>query len=563
MGIQQLTKYINSNFDNWKDISLKGCPIVLDGNGLPYYLTKRAELEWRHGGQYPALRRVMESFFDALLKQEVQPIHIVFDGVGPIKKLETLKTRRETSIQTCVDGLKGQNDGRQQEILPPLVTETYCKFLEDYNRAHGALKIYSADTEADTLAVVIANKYDCILLGEDSDFFIAALHKGYVPLSKLTWDRPGSPVTGKAYYRDAFAASLSISPELILAIPAIVGNDSITNLVEETSLKYEIRDNPRYRGKDTDKTILYLKHHRTMQMLKQSLYALQDWSEITSRFSENLSQARIMYEGTQPFHEASFKIHCSYKAKNGDNFPVWMIKQYRDLTFFKELFEVMMRNSYLFYIIPDDWCKESTKIFSRPIRQEIYGIMKIMGNVNEVVREGMRLATQPVTPKRSDLSILNMNAVSPDVKIQKLCNVLMCDVSTLSSLDCVWYIAIASVCYWAKVARIPRDDLKIKSLLLCFAECYNKDEAKFAPVYSVDILHSFTQWQCVYHDAVLLNQILALPLPYLSPAFLFDGKRVTWYCQSTERSFDAHVAGVSREIRSLYEILLRAVYNNL
>ena len=562
MGIQGLAKYINSSY-NWTNVSLRGCPIVLDGNALPYYLSKRAELEWRYGGQYPALRRVMESFFDTLLKQEVQPIHIVFDGVDPNEKLEKLKLRKENYLKTCMEGIDGVDGAHQREILPPLVTEAYRKFLEDYNRDHGALKIYSADTEADCLAVIIANKYDCILVGEDSDFYIAALHKGFVPLSKLTWDRPGSPVTGKAYYRDAFAVSLGISPELILAIPAIVGNDSIANLVEETSLKHKIRDNPRYRGKDTDKTILFLKRQQTMETLKQSFRALHDWREVTGRFSENMSQARVMYEGIQPFSEEDFKMHCSYKAKNGDDFPAWMIEQYRDFKFSKNFFEVLMRGSYFFRIIPDDYRKQSTKIFSRPIRQEMYGIMEVMGNVREVVREEKSLAIQPVTPKKSDLSIFKMNEVSPDVKIQKLCNVLLCDAHTLSSLDHMWYIAIASVCYWAKEARIPRDDLKIKALLLCFAECYNKDEAKFAPVYSVDILHSFTQWQCVYHDAILLNQVLALPLPYLSPAFLFDGKRVTWYCQNMERSFDALVAGVSREIRSLYESLLQAVRNNM
>ena len=53
------------------------------------------------------------------------------------------------------------------------------------------------------------------------------------------------------------------------------------------------------------------------------------------------------------------------------------------------------------------------------------------------------------------------------------------------------------------------------------------DEAKFEPDYKLETLHSFNQWQCgsecAYHDAIMLNQALALPLPYLSlPPYLME-----------------------------------------
>lgn len=40
----------------------------------------------------------------------------------------------------------------------------------------------------------------------------------------------------------------------------------------------------------------------------------------------------------------------------------------------------------------------------------------------------------------------------------------------------------------------------------------------------MEALHSFTQWQCVYFDAITLNLLLMEPLRVVSPAFLYDGK---------------------------------------
>ena len=94
--------------------------------------------------------------------------------------------------------MNGQDNYEIQNMHPPLVTEVFRKFLDDYNCSNGNLKVYSADGEADSMGVVIANNLNCPLLGEDSDYYISSLTHGYIPYSKLTWDRAGSPVTGKA-----------------------------------------------------------------------------------------------------------------------------------------------------------------------------------------------------------------------------------------------------------------------------------------------------------------------------------------------------------------------------
>ncbi len=561
MGIQKFAKYIDSNYHDWREVSLDGSPVVLDGNGLPYYLSKRADLKWKFGGQYPALRQVMEDFLDALTQRKVRPICIVFDGIDPVDKLETLRVRKEGFQKTVIECIDGQESYGHQNILPPLITETFRKFLEDYNRSHGNLKVYSGDEEADSMGVVIANNLNCPLLGEDSDYYISSLNRGYIPYSKLAWSGAGSPVTGKAYYRDSFARSLGIGPELVVAIPAIVGNDSIPNLVDTTSLK-RVRDNPRYRGKDTEKGILFIKRQGSLSSLERNIES-NDGGHVLRMFRENLQKAREMYEDSQVFNEVVFRRTCSYRPKTGGHFPSWMIEQYRDFKLSKNFFEVLLKGVYFQRIIPDDYRQQSPKIFSRPIRQEMYGIMEVRENVREVVREGDQLEIDLVSPRPSELSIYRMDEVPVEIKIRKLCNVSMCDPANLSSLDLQWYVPIASVCYWAKTARISKYDLKLKALLLCFAECFKQDTTSFDPTFNVQNLHYITQWQCTYHDCIMLNQILGLPLPYLSPAYLFDGKRVSHYYRQSDRYLEGRLIGTTPEIRSLYDQLLGAVQQNL
>ena len=567
MGIQKLTQYITTNFRDWEDKSLAGCPLVLDGNSLPYYLNKRVELEWKYGGQYPALRRVMESFFETLLANNIKPIHVVFDGIDPEEKLETVLNRRQGFLDTIKKCLNGEvvPPHVEKNILPPLVTEVFRKVVQDYKH-QGVVKIYSADGEADGIAVTLSNTFNCPLIGEDSDFFIAPLKAGYVPLSNIEWTRPGAPVTAKIYHREAFAASLCISPDLILAIPAIAGNDIITNLVEETSLKYQVRDNPRYRGKDTEGTINFIRSCKTLERLESSLQKLTDGQNVLAKFRSNFQKAQEIYENIQQFNEEKFKVSSSIRRKDRNELPQWLIEQYRDFNFSYQMLDVYVTAQYLFRVIPDDFSQPSARLFSRPIRQEIYGFIKPEGgNVEEVIRIRDKLAKVDVIAIVSEINIHTMNDMSQDERIRKLFQVLLCDPSTLLIIHQEWHIAIASVCFWAKNVPVRKDNLKLKSLVLCFTQCYTQDvcRSEFDPEFNIKTLHLYTQWQCVYHDAVLLNQVLALPLPNLSPALLFDGKRVTYYSQLKEREFELLLKRASPESKDLYKKILRIVNNNI
>ena len=100
----------------------------------------------------------------------------------------------------------------------------------------------------------------------------------------------------------------------------------------------------------------------------------------------------------------------------------------------------------------------------------------------------------------------------------------------------------------------------LKALILCFAECFtNQNNTALFPKFDINVLHVLSQWQCIYNDAIHLNQLLMLPLPYISPALLFDGQRVTHYCQVPGNYLDMYC----HKVFELYNLLFVAVQDGI
>ena len=541
-------------------IQLSNCSLALDGSSVSYSLSTRAELDWKFGGEYPALKRETENFIESLIQQNIGPIYVVFDGVVPEDKLETSLKRKRERQDTLIKCLSGESC--QININPPLVTDVFSKTLEQYKH-NGTVVVYTADGEADGIAATFANKYKCHLVGDDSDFFIFPLDVGYIPFSKLHWTRPGFPVTGSVYKQEVFAASLNISPDLVLAIPAIAGNDIAPNLVISTALKYEIKaegDSPNYRSKDVENIIAFMMRSKTMSELKHMLKRCN--AEVLHRFCENLDKVKGMYKIELPFDEDEFRMSCVHKTKCDLLIPQWIVEQHRHRNF--GMIGILTQAKVIFPVKTDDCLsKPSSLELSRCIRQVAYGIMDQHQPVIEVIRKGQNLEEDKVVPVPSAMTIYDQHSHSMKAKIKVIFDTLLCNPSTFSSIDQEWYLPIASICFWAKGTNIPKDDIHLKALMLCFAICYQSQAPAVQPYFDISTLHLYTQWQCTYYDAILLNQVLALPLLYLSPATIFDGKLVTYYTQCSIENFQSILDKCDIETKTLYDTILHIVYANI
>jgi hypothetical protein len=560
MGIQGLTKYVSERFRGWESVSLANCPIVLDGNSILYHVKKSADLEWRHGGQYNTLQLALERFFNALVSKNIKPIHIVFDGIDlDQRKQRTIVERKRSRLQSTQGSvMSGTSDNR---ILPPLISEVFRHVILSY-KDKGDVIVYTANDEADDKAVTIANENGCYLVGDDSDFYVHNLHIGYIPLTQFTWREPGDPVECKVFKRDVFAAGLGIPSEVVVAIPAIVGNDVVRSIVDATSLKYSLRSGYRGRNIDVDIVINLMRNRllSSFAKIEDYLQSQRDGTEIVQMFRENLKKCQDIYETPHPYETI-----CPFPTFDNRPIPKWLVDQFKSYQFTKDLLEVLNAGRYLLHIVPEDLDQTSAKSFSRPIRQAIYGIMFWRQDVIEITRENSNLIEEGVSATcNGSISIHSMDSVTKEEKVSFLCSTLLCDVSSLT-IDEIWHLPIASVCYWAKTADISRDDVRLKALLLSFVKCYNNEQSPqdCEPTFDINKLHLYTQWQCTFYDAILLNQVLALPLPTLSPASVFDGRCVTFFSQQPTSSFDLFLPGCSDETQSLYGQILHIVQANL
>ena len=564
MGIQGLTKYVESSLIYWKDIKLAGSQIVLDGSSLPYHLP--GDFDWKFGGQYPAMRESLVDLLEALLAEGVDPIHVVFDGVIQSNRMGTLLQRRQDLQDTIRKSLMGAevNEYQEKNVRPPLMSGTFRQIINSY-RSRG-VNVYPADGDSKYLAVCLAHTFDCFLVGENSDYFISAI-KGYIPLSKLKWGRPGSAVVGKVFKRDAFIASLRIETDLVYAIPALVGNEALPNLVDTTALKGLIRDNPRYRGKDLQLTIKFLQEKSSnFDELKLCILNLRDGREIFCKFEQSFVKAREQYKVTLLDNAEFWTSIAGFQCFNGKPIPSWIVKQYRDMKFSSALLDVLMSGKHFLRIIPDNVMQPTSMLISRSIRQDLYAFLLEGNNVTEIIRHRYKLVEESVGSSMYSHStdVEEMVLKEKEQRQARLYEMLLCNAATLSLLHKEWHLPVASLVFWAKNAAIQRDDIYLKALVLCFVECFLKSPAsEYSPVFSLEALHLYAQWQCVYHDAILLNQVLALPLPYLSPADLFDGKRVTYYSQKSDKEFDAILRQTSDESCRLYFKILESTYHNM
>ena len=564
MGITRLTKYMDSFPLHWKNTNVSHCPIVLDGNCFPYQL--HGDFDWKSGGQYPTMRDSLENLINTLLAQHVSPIHVVFRGISQTEKIDLLLLKRQGYQDTIWKFQFGEevDPYRDNGVHPLLMLQTFCKLLHNYQS--DKVRVYPADGDHCHLAVSLANTYDCYLVGENSDYFITPLQKGYIPLSKLKWSQPGSPITGRVFKRDHFIASLNIKPDLIYAIPALFGNDTLPNLVEETELKRLVRENLHYGGKDLQLTINFLQEKcHELNGLKHQISSLDDGGEVLQKFEQSFEKARKKYDIKSPFNYEEFKMSIALQSDNWKSIPQWIVEQYKDCMFLPSLLAAFIRGVNFLRVVPDNCTKPASMIISRPIRLDIYSLLIEGSHVTEIIRQGTKLVEDEIhLSGRSDpMDLEEMQLEQKEKRQNRIYEILMCSSHALSLLEEEWHIPVASIIFWAKSAAIPRGDIYLSALVLSFAECFHKSAATYTPAFSLEALHLYSQWQCVYHDAILLNQVLALPLPYLSPADLFDGKLVTYYSQMSDDKFGKILANTSREISDLYDKILKTVHENI
>ncbi|XP_060569189.1 protein asteroid homolog 1-like [Ruditapes philippinarum] len=223
MGVRGLRSYIQEHRDKFlQDFKLKDTKLVIDGSNLLYFLNSHFEEENIYGGNYDHFNTKCRDFFNTLLKCKILPI-VVFDGADDPDnmKLETILKRLDARFSRV-------KKWKTKEILPILSKPLLYQILDELKVPHIAT-VYEADKEI----AVLASRYECPVVTNDSDFYVYDLKGGSISMAcmieKERMDVNGSfyiPV--KLYRREAVLKELfkMENDELIFPVFAtLTGND--------------------------------------------------------------------------------------------------------------------------------------------------------------------------------------------------------------------------------------------------------------------------------------------------------------------------------------------------
>ncbi|XP_011404573.1 PREDICTED: protein asteroid homolog 1-like [Amphimedon queenslandica] len=555
MGIQYLTTLIEEHYPSrtWRTITPRG-KLVLDGKSISRTLSTSKELEWIHGGQYGELRDRVIRFFSRLRDSVIDPI-VIFDGVDyNQEKSATKLCRKKQKVKNIFKAMLSHDERPSGSALPVFTDIVFCETLKELG-----VEFIFADGDADQGTARIANHYNCPVVANDSDYFIFNLKAGYIPLDFL--DLNQQPVKAKLYERDRFAYKFYFdhNPDLIYLIPAIMGNDFMDK-VDSPSLKRDIEATKwraitegtqigEKRKDDKIEMLYYISIFNTVTDFTMHL-SKTCGDDTTIAISKNYKKAKEMYDIGE-ISMADLLESKNLKTANGTLLPDIIEQRYRKGLMATSVMVIIVLNKYLVPVMIDNPHDYTATRIGKHIRKCIYMILSPYLSKPEVI-ETTITNEEPLEERVSwaDVSHLNlpyiddMIGLNKDKRIDLLFKVMKTPLEVQAKLESKWKLVGVSLHYWSQHAH--PDIHLIEALVLCFIHCsFNETvcPSNKVPDHRRDekwlkALHTFAQWSCTYYDALRLNNVLMNPLPFMSPARLFNGKLVMHYAYCSTKEFN-------------------------
>ncbi|KAK3757933.1 hypothetical protein RRG08_058247 [Elysia crispata] len=229
MGIRGLTGFIDKNQGLLHQHELCCSSVVIDGNNFYHYLYHACHLQCNFGGDYDLYRTDVISTFQSMKECSIKP-YVVLDGAYTVdgRKLKTSLSRAVSRIK-FVDSL---TNGHSGQALPVLAYETFIQVMVELGIPH-AMCQFEADSEIATLA----NRLQCPVISNDSDFYIFDVECGFLPLDYIDF-RPirKQCATGNTtnaflhcykYHVDNFISSFNLERSSLPIFATLLGNDFI------------------------------------------------------------------------------------------------------------------------------------------------------------------------------------------------------------------------------------------------------------------------------------------------------------------------------------------------
>ena len=448
-------------------------------------------------------------------------------------KANTIAHRVEEK-RKYIANLLAPEEKRDREMKKRNVAARYLStdaVIDSVKRLLGDDHVFVADCDADVDIACLAIHHQCPVLSNDSDFYIFPLLYGYIPYSRFHWDNKKGNVTGEFYSYQLFCEQFGIYDESLLTVlPGIIGNDIITGL---------------------DK--MYLNMIMPQSDCTNDFHILEDAMKYVARFGTfdacltSLRQKKlfgliksIQHAYREYFYLPLFKPRNSLATnlicKDGSSIPLFLLKKYRKGNFFTSVLNVVVYHKARFSTAVEDMSQSWCCLIGIPIRKAIYGILcgsdacilesQRYANATSQVEVEIKSITHVMYDgKEVPLPTLKSCGLELDTEYGKkiLFGILDARKEDFENIPKDYQLLLAITRYWYKHCTINKKDILLDAFILLLQLSKERNIERSLPVRvpakplfpMAFFTHAFAQWQSLYRDIQILNQLLQEPLKLL------------------------------------------------
>lgn len=343
MGVTGLFRVVNGH-GLLKDYKLTNSRLVIDGHNLGMNLYNKRNTPKTYGGDYTSFGKDVQSFFNNLKKCDVKP-YVVFDGATAVRNLKDLEVGTEKEEKEK----KMKKEEKLKNLFPLLSNQTFQHILNDLE-----IPNVTCDWEADKEIADLANKWECPVLTDDSDFFLYDLKAGCISLDfdnlqpcRCQEEQESYYMNVKIYKFDLLLSHFGIGDRRMVPLMATLLKDDYVKYKSVAAFIYKKIETEREDalGKNAGKIkrLLYWLGSKTSfdeavsEILEKTSAARDDIKSSVASFTVSSTSSLAVYFETIERERSEPKGACSVgqslpsdlKSHDGSYPPQWFIRQVR------------------------------------------------------------------------------------------------------------------------------------------------------------------------------------------------------------------------------------------
>ncbi|KAM9403925.1 single-strand DNA endonuclease ASTE1-like [Salvelinus alpinus] len=561
MGIQGLARFIKDHGEILTDDHFRHSRLIIDGSSIFHILYSTSGVDQQHGADYDGFEDQVCKFFKALRDCSIEPFVVIDGGSDHTdKKFETIRQRVQSKINNLSMGLQGDR------IIPVLVKQVFKQVLSSLNVPF-AQCIFEVDQEIASLA----QRWNCPVLSNDSDFNIYEIQAGYLPILHFQWQNAsvqgGSSqnyIPCKRYTTTSFCSHFNINRQLLPVFAAIAGNDYVN--LQDMGFPIKWKGYPPMEPNQKPRVVFFNRLLDWLASFQEQQEALDSVPSLIGHGINRDNMDAALLALSLSIETYQLQPGCLERFFNDGEtpdpdllpdhlsvLPHWTLLPLMRGKLSSYMIHILLLRPVIQAVQVEDPKLPSGNITSRPIRQVFYGLL--LGErreVEEYDREGTDLTSskvEAILPSAAQqLQLDTLDQAPHSVRHEVFLETLGVSQSTLNGLPSHLKLPVAVTCYWRRHAH-PQPDLPLLQALLLglvYGElCRQRkgeEGTEEGPVLErlrdliqnpdlgadldLGVAHAYSQWQCCMREGLDLNQLLCLPLPEPQCAWLYKGTLV-------------------------------------